>query len=451
MPIAEASPIVCGTDFSAGAMQAALVAGALAEGGKRPLIVAHSVDERGQFPPNLRQRLMAEDAPRLAREAVRLRARGLNFGERMLGGLPDDGLVKFAGKVNAWLVVVATSGTVALGRTGRWVLGNTAERIAQSAVVPTLVVRAAEPLLAWTRGQRALKILVAADFTATSDAALRWLAEWRQIGPCEITLGHIAEPAELRIEAAGAEGDPKTVPPAEARRVIEAELRDRAMRLLGVAPAIRVVPQADRVDEQLLALAAEIGADLLVLGTHQWHGLERLWHASTSRRILHDAPMSVACVPVPVAPGGPAAIPKITRVLVATDFSALADRAAPHAYSLLREGGTVFLVHVTRPPESPEGPAHLAHLVRLREATARLRALIPPDARVAGIASEEHVVEHTDPATAICEAAERFGAEAICLGSHGRAGISAALLGSVAHAVLARSRSPVLVVRPPAA
>jgi nucleotide-binding universal stress UspA family protein len=58
------------------------------------------------------------------------------------------------------------------------------------------------------------------------------------------------------------------------------------------------------------------------------------------------------------------------------------------------------------------------------------------------------VVEHRDAAEAICREAERFGADAICLASHGRGGISKALLGSVAASVMARSRRPVIVVRP---
>jgi nucleotide-binding universal stress UspA family protein len=49
---------------------------------------------------------------------------------------------------------------------------------------------------------------------------------------------------------------------------------------------------------------------------------------------------------------------------------------------------------------------------------------------------------------AIRAAAERAGAQVICMGSHGRSGLSAALTGSVAHAVLKRSPIPVLLVGP---
>lgn len=269
----------------------------------------------------------------------------------------------------------------------------------------------------------------------------------------------------------------------EVQQVLGRDLREKAERLLGTVPAIRVMPRSARVDAHLIALATEAGADLLVLGTHQWHGLDRLRHTSISRRILRDAPMSVACVPVPAASRGEAApIPELRRVLVATDFSELGDHAVPHAYSLLREGGTVFLIHVTHPMPAPNpltldsgskiDAARAEHTARLRESATRLRALIPSEAEKRGVASrievvehrepksipqvgmfygivgEAHVIESTDPALAICQAAERFGADVICLGSHGRTGLAAAFLGSVAQAVMAQSPRPVLVVRP---
>ncbi len=53
-----------------------------------------------------------------------------------------------------------------------------------------------------------------------------------------------------------------------------------------------------------------------------------------------------------------------------------------------------------------------------------------------------------DPADAIIDAATAKGADLIALASHGRAGISRALLGSVAAEVMRRSHVPVTVVGP---
>ena len=443
MKMNDTRPIICLTDFSENAARAAEVAAAVAERLSTSLIVAHSVDERGEFPDHLRSRMMKEDAPRLAQEAARLSQLCRNVKEEMLagvqylGGAPDDGVVTCATKADARLVVVASSGTGALGR---WMLGSVAERTAESAPMPTLVVRAAEPFVAWARGERALEIFVAADFTETSDAALRWVGELRQIGPCEITLGYIDGPAEERAKPAVFDGMGKDVLTPEVQQVLGRDLREKAERLLGTVPAIRVMPRSARVDAHLIALATEAGADLLVLGTHQWHGLDRLRHTSISRRILRDAPMSVACVPVPAASRGEAApIPELRRVLVATDFSDDGGRAIPHAYSVLAGEGAVCLLHVAKLGESEPKDA----------LEAQLHALIPAEAASRGLVTEVRVVESGDPASAICEAAGRFGADLLCIGSHGRSALAAAVMGSVAQAVIAHSARPVLVVRPP--
>jgi nucleotide-binding universal stress UspA family protein len=48
---------------------------------------------------------------------------------------------------------------------------------------------------------------------------------------------------------------------------------------------------------------------------------------------------------------------------------------------------------------------------------------------------------------AIAREAERFGADLICIASHGRSGVSKALLGSVTQSVMAQTHRPILVAR----
>jgi nucleotide-binding universal stress UspA family protein len=437
MNATERKPIICGTDFSEIASQAAIIADALARKLDAPLVLVHSADERGEFPDHLRVRLMNEKRPRLAREAERLRTLGLVFEENLLPGVPENGVTHFAAQADARLIVLGASGTGSL-LASRWLLGSVAERVAETSPVPTLVVRSTERLLTWVREGRPLKVFIAVDFTETSKAALRWVAEWRQIGPCEITLGYVHRTAEERGELAIFDGLEMTVLSPETQAELERDLRDKAVRLLGEAPPIRVVPGSARGDAHLIQLATEAGADLLVLGVHQWHGLQRASHASISRRLLHHAPMNIACVPVPVvARGAAAAIPTFNRVLVATDLSERASHAIPCAYSPLSREGTVCLVHAIKPGEAKD------------ELEAQLRALIPTEADELGVTTEVRIIESRDAAKAICEAAERFGADLVCIGSHGRSGLAAAVLGSVAQEVIAQSRCPVLVVRSP--
>ena len=129
-------------------------------------------------------------------------------------------------------------------------------------------------------------------------------------------------------------------------------------------------------------------------------------------------------------------------MLVATDFSERADHAIPYAYAALAREGAVCLLHIAEAGGADEK-------IELEALEAKLRALIPAEAEKRGVVTEVRIVESSDAGKTICEAAERFCADLVCIGSHGRSGLAATVLGSVAHAVIAHSPHPVLVVRPP--
>jgi nucleotide-binding universal stress UspA family protein len=82
------------------------------------------------------------------------------------------------------------------------------------------------------------------------------------------------------------------------------------------------------------------------------------------------------------------------------------------------------------------------------EARQKLVALVPRDAEADGISTETEVIVDRDAARAIGVAAQRFGADVICLGSHGRWALAETLLGSVARAVMTQNSQPVLLVPP---
>ena len=277
------TPILCGTDFSENARQAAEVAAALASRLGAKLILAHSLDERGEIPAHLRPQLRDSLGAQLTTETARVRALGAEVEEHLVGGVPDDGLLALAARSGAQFIVLAASGTGALGR---WMLGSVAESTAESAPIPTLVVREAQSLLEWARGSRPLRILAGVDFTANSEAALRWLAGIREVGSCAITLGFVDHDPDEGSEAP------------DATRDREDALRAMAGEILGDEPvSVFVRAGSARIDAHLLRLADEWRADLIVVGTHQWRGMQRLRHASVSRRLLRDAAVSVACIP----------------------------------------------------------------------------------------------------------------------------------------------------------
>ncbi|HEV7867604.1 MAG TPA: universal stress protein [Chthoniobacteraceae bacterium] len=446
----ETFPIVCGTDFSENAQQAANVAAALAKRHGAPLVLVHA---KGTLihasTPDVNDALITSLRDALHAEAARLRALGATVEEILSDGPPDDALVQLAQDRHARLLVVSSLGSRA---STRWLIGSVAERVAESSPVPTLVVREAARFEAWARGEQPLKVFIGTDFGASSDAALRWVSDLRQLGPCEVIAGYVAWPPEeaSRLGVSAHVGLSSNMP--EMQRMLERDLREKVARVLGEENVgISVRGNYGRADHPLLEMAIESHADVIVVGTHQWHGISRLQHGSVSRGILHHAPMNVACVPTSSAArmDGPR-IRACQRVLVAVDLNEPHGFAAPYGYSIVNPGGTVRLLHNIVPllalhRTDEKEPAQL-----VAESEAKLRALAPEKGEAPGITTEVEVTESGETAEAICAAAERFGADIVCIGSHTRPGFTAKVLGSVALAVLQTSRRPVLTVWPPA-
>lgn len=459
--MSSAQPIVCGTDFSPNAAQAANVAAALAARLGVPLLLAHA--EAMPLDSAFAEAWLAPVKEKLEQEAERLRAAtGAAVEVVFASGNPDEILVGLARDRDAALLVISS-----LGRRlpARWLIGSVAARTAESATVPTLVVRDAAPFEAWARGQAPLSVFIGTDFSPSADEALRWLAGLRKVGPCRVTAVYADWPPRSGADLSlyGAMGLVENEPNAQA--MLEKDLHERVTRVLG-EEGVRtcVVGNWGAVDHHLISLAREAESALIVVGTHQWHGFDRLRHGSISRAILHHAPISVACVPtLPPATVAPAApgVQECRRVLVAVDLNADHGYIPPYGYSVVNRGGAVRLVHVDRTPQpivlpddpsawvvqQPEPEAERSRRVAALEE--RLRALIPDAAGQREIRSEVEVIEGTNTARAICEAAVRFDADIVCIGGHTRPGVLAKIMGSQALAILSHCKRPVLIVWPP--
>jgi nucleotide-binding universal stress UspA family protein len=123
--------VVCGTDFSEHAAEAATAAAAIAVRWGRPLTLVHVCEPTALRP-------LAEDAraaivARLDAEADRLRSLAATVRSELLEGAPDEALVDFASRTSAALIVVGARGR----RSGaRWFIGSIADRVARTSRVP---------------------------------------------------------------------------------------------------------------------------------------------------------------------------------------------------------------------------------------------------------------------------------------------------------------------------
>ena len=448
--------ILCPTDFSESSARAADVAVAFARKKKLSLRLLHcAADPYVTSEMPVVESIDAHAKEGLEAEAKRLRATGVEVITDLRHGRPSEEVAIAAGENPTDLIVIGSTGK---GIALRWLIGSVAARVAESAPVPTLVVREPDLLINWLDGTGELGVLCAVDFTVSADAALGATKALAPLGPLKIDAAHVQwEPDEFTpytgdpTLAAGHLADPAL---ADCERDVWERVRDRLGR---TDVKVHVRLSGRRLDHEFVRLADELRSGLLVVGTHQRHGLSRLKESSFSRGTLSNAGTNVLCVPL--SSFKPEfRVPLLRRVLVATDFSQHGNDALGYAYGVAGRGGAVRAVHVCHAPSAGINPligarTFLASSVEVQkekdEAEAKLRALLPQDMATSGVLVDVHALAHHDPATAICEAAESFGADVICLGSHGHGRAAAALLGSVAQGVITHAHRPVLIVPPP--
>jgi nucleotide-binding universal stress UspA family protein len=149
---------------------------------------------------------------------------------------------------------------------------------------------------------------------------------------------------------------------------------------------------------------------------------------------------------------------KYSRILVPTDGSEVAQRAIISGLELakaLDARATILAVTETLSSLGERGNAFSGLPEPIRQ-----QALdnLDADARQSldfglsmakkiGVSADATMIEADQVYQAIIDVAEARGADLVVMGSHGRRGITAALLGSVTQKVLTHSKVPVLVVK----
>jgi nucleotide-binding universal stress UspA family protein len=289
-------PIVCGTDFSAMAMEAADIAAAMARRLGTKLVLAHADDfgtrEVLAMPYEV---ALTWKRKALEREANRLRRSGTVVEKKLLIGSALDELVTAGIKSKARLIVV---GAIGHSMPRRLLVGSVAERTAEASPIPTLVVRPGAKFSSWIRGKHALKVLAGYDFSATSDAALRWVNQLQGLGRCKITVLYSSWPPD-EWRRLGYQGPlPLSTDPREIQKKLERDLARRVANFLPGRNVTAIVEAAWGSPEgYLFQMASRRHVDLVVVGTHQRLGLGRVLLGSVSRAVLHHAKVTVAVVP----------------------------------------------------------------------------------------------------------------------------------------------------------
>ncbi len=462
--------IVCGTDFTGAAFQAARAAAAIAARLRQPLKLVHVLDfplapeaEPDEASAELSRRAREIFRPEIERrskllegEAARLSESGARIEPQVVSGAADEALIALARECQARLLVIAS-----LGRrsASSWRLGSVADRLALTTPIPLLVVRDARPFEVWSSGdgaERELSVLLGIDFGHSADAAAAWTAELKSAGPCRLMAAHVYDP-EREARRLGLELPPGST--AELQRALGDIWQARVADQVGEARLLlRALPRGAHAAETLVELAESERADLIVVGSHQRKGFSRHWHRSVSYSILPLAATNVAVVPAAALERPAAPVPRLQRLLAVPDLSAAGHRAVGHAFALAPRGARVVLLHVVLPPVAAASPfgGYLPVLPRESSARARderaleaqLQALVPLEAADLDLETRVELAHASDVAEAVCQAVERHSSDLVCMATHAHGAVASALLGSAAQGVVRRCGRPVLLVGP---
>lgn len=194
---------------------------------------------------------------------------------------------------------------------------------------------------------------------------------------------------------------------------------------------------------EILNLVEEVNADLMIVGSHGKHGVELLL-GSTANSVLHGAKCDVLTVRIDYSGRGEAHGP-YRHLVVATDLRTDNQKVIHVAKSLKSKfEADMHLVHVV-PDEATLASLYVPNVEEdiARQAEEDMQKM----AADLGLASDDAKVLRGHPKSEILNYDKECGSDLLVIGSHGRALLEAALLGSTANAVLHGAEHDVLVVR----
>lgn len=289
------------------------------------------------------------------------------------------------------------------------------------------------------------KILVGTDGSEEAALAARIAVALAQKTGSELHIVHVGE--FLSTFFAQTE-----VEPAQVEREARDLLDEQVKRIEGAGGTVTEAHlRLGRADTEIVNLAEQVGAGLVVMGSRGLGGIRRALMGSVSDSVVRHA----HC-PVLVVRGREGGEPVLFsgRILVATDGSEEAGLALKTAVDLANSTNSeLHVVHVGHllgyvgyVAPGLGAPVTSAQEELDRKARELLEAQLE-QIQAAGSAVTQAHLGSGRPDEEIVALGERIGAGLIVIGSRGLGGIRRALIGSVSDSVVRHAHCPVLIGR----
>jgi nucleotide-binding universal stress UspA family protein len=292
------------------------------------------------------------------------------------------------------------------------------------------------------------RILVPLDCSPMAEQALPWAKTLAARLKSAVVLFHVLEPIREMVPV-----DSDVFKAGEQTEII----RRSALEYLdsvrkdfeSVGAPVEIEIREGRAATAILEFAERVPVDLIVMATHGRSGIQRWVYGSVADKVLHGARAPLLLVRANNAP--PRLQPKLTRILVPLDRSALAEAALVPARQLAEAfDAEIVLFHVWDLFGYNFGESQDSTIDEIMQATysyakdylvKQTHDLQTKGLRVRWQAQSGAIAE------CILAAAEKDAASLIVMSTHGLSGISRWVMGSVADRVLSASPIPVLLLR----
>lgn len=279
------------------------------------------------------------------------------------------------------------------------------------------------------------RILVPIDGSGASHSALPYALRMARLYQSEIVLAGVAEKAY--------EDEPE---PGKARMGLEEHLGKlrEAFEKMGVPISVRAACGVPA--EEIVQLAEQCAADLIVMSSHGRRGVGRWLLGGVTARVMREADCPVMITRPGEHQPGETHDASFRRILLPLDRSPLSERAMDAAaYLAERDQAHLCLLGVVDYPTWLCFQTEEKWAQRLPAVTEQYLSEQAEKLKKRGIRAYTQVCIG-DPAEQILRLAES-DVDLIVMATHGYSGIARAIMGSVAERVVHHARCPVLFVR----
>jgi nucleotide-binding universal stress UspA family protein len=291
-------------------------------------------------------------------------------------------------------------------------------------------------------------ILVARDFSAVSDRALRYGLVLAAHTGATLHVLH----AEVLHSADRPENRPSPMQGIDALRTELHERGAASAEALDAVSVVEVVRRDVTPAPALLSYAAEEDIDLIAMGTHGRRGPSRILLGSVAEEVVRRAEQPVLTIRGKDEEDRSVAAETVRRILVPVDFSDYSREAlrTAHEWAALYDA-ELHLLHVVVDDLHPA--FYVGGVKSIYDAQPNLDEKVHDKlGRFATdvLGSTDGIETHVDtgsPASAIAAFATEHDLDLVTLSTHGRTGLERFFLGSVTEKVVRHVSCPVLTVK----